>query len=102
MKKVGKKKITQKEATVVVTTTVLQGSKEVAKKIKIRPFVTETATMGVKLGTTINLGDFSSARIDVFVSMPCYVEEALGALEQCYDLADKFLTKKSEEVKGGE
>ena len=101
------KKVQQKEGSIVVTTTILQNKevmskKEDRKKIKIRPFVTSTANMGVGLGLTIPQGDWSSARIDVRVNMPCYVEEAVDALNQCYALADKFLSEKTKEVKGGE
>jgi hypothetical protein len=100
-KKKGKLEVKQREAMVTVTTTVLGGQKTKHKRIKIRPFIADTAMMGVKLGITIPTGDYASARVDVSVFMPCYVEESLDALNQCYAMADKFLTSKTEEVKGG-
>lgn len=103
MKKKIKKKIKEvraKQGTVSVTTTVLGGQKVEHKRIKVRPFVTDTATMGVRLGSTIPTGDYASARIDVSVFLPCYVEEALGTLDQCYQVAEKFLVSKLKEVKG--
>lgn len=43
--------------------------------INIRRFETDAAKVFVSMGLTINLGDFSSARIDVGLSVPCYAEE---------------------------
>ena len=93
--------IKQREAVVSVTTTILGGQKSKEKRIRIRPFITDTAMMGVKLGATIPTGDYASARIDVSVFCPCYKEEAVEMLGKCYDMADAFLSKKVEMIKGG-
>lgn len=97
--KVKVKKIEQREGTIVVTRTVLGSQKTSIKKIRIRPFATATANVGVKLGRTIPTGDYGSVRIDVMVNSPCYFEEAKEMLKQCYDMADKFLTDTVGEVK---
>ena len=60
--------VESKEATVVVSRTYLGQTKTKEKKIRIRPFVTDTANVSVKFGTTIPLGDFQSARVDVMIS----------------------------------
>lgn len=77
-----------REAIVEVRTTVL-GKEEVSEeKIRIRPFVTNPATVSVKAGFTKNLGNYESARVDVFLSMPCYSEEIDNVYEQVKDWVD--------------
>ena len=49
--------------------------KEEEHRITVKPFVTNTATVSVKGGATINLGNYESGRIDVMLSVPCYIEE---------------------------
>ena len=44
--------------------------------IQIRPFATDPAKVRVGRGVTINMGNFESARIDISIEMPCYVEDA--------------------------
>ena len=94
------KEVTQKEALVSVTKTVLGKPKERAKKIKIRPFVTDTATVAVKYGATINTGDYESTRIDVFLSCPCYKEEMVDVYNNLAEIADKLMEKEVAELKG--
>lgn len=95
------------EATVVVSKTVLkQKQPDKVEKIKIRPFVTSTATVSVKMGLTIGLPNFGSARIDVMVSSPCYKEEIVDVYTEVRTMVDDLLDKEAEtmEVKrlGGE
>ncbi len=106
VKKATSKTIKQKEASVVVSTTILQNKevmseKEDRERIKIRPFVSATASVGVKYGMTINLGDYSSARIDVMVNSPCYPEEMLQVFNQCCKMGDAWLSREIEKIKGG-
>lgn len=55
--------------------------------MEVRQFLTEPAKVGCAYGLTINLGNFESARVDVSVSMPCYVEE----LDAAYTQAKKWV-----------
>lgn len=41
----------------------------------------------VSVGSTINVGDYNSARCDVGVELPCYVEELPDALKTAYKMA---------------
>lgn len=95
------KRVIEKEASVQVTQTVLGKQKTTAKKIKIRPFVTDTANVSVKFGMTIPTGDYSSVRFDVMLSCPCYVEEMLDVYGNLRDLADKLAEQEAARL-GGE
>ena len=44
------------------------------EEMDIHSFETEPAYVRVNAGTTKNLGNFESLRIDVSISVPCYVE----------------------------
>jgi hypothetical protein len=44
-------------------------------KIPIRPFIGSPAYVKYQYGVTINMGDYNSARVEVSLSMPCYVAE---------------------------
>lgn len=48
-------------------------------------------------GTTKNLGDFNSARVDVMVELPCYPEasEIARAYEFASQLVDAFITRET-------
>lgn len=48
---------------------------ETDEVIGVHKFETPPARVGIALGLTINLGKYSSARIDVSLDMPCYKEE---------------------------
>jgi hypothetical protein len=64
-----------KEATLVVSRTMFHQETEERSQLPIRPFATIPAKVAVKLGRTINLGNYESARVDVSMEMPCYREE---------------------------
>lgn len=63
------------------------------KELDIHRFQTEPASVFVKFGRTINVGNFESVRLDVGVNLPCYKEEIEGA----YDKAVKFVVGKIQE-----
>lgn len=82
------KEITVKEAIIEVRKTVF-GQEEVSQeRIKIRPFLTNPASISMKAGFTKNLGNYESMRVDVMATMPCYVEEIDDAYEQVKDWVD--------------
>lgn len=53
--------------------------KDEKKDLEIRIFETEPAKVFVGLGLTISLKQYESIRIDVGLSVPCYVEEKEAA-----------------------
>lgn len=82
-------------ASITVSKTVFNQLTEEKEMIQIRPFATETAHVGVKIGRTINLGNYESARIDVLIDVPCYVEECKTVYNDVLKMAEDRL---SEEV----
>jgi hypothetical protein len=67
--------------------------------IEVHKFVVEPARVGVGLGVTINMGNYESARIDVNVQVPCYVEEADAAYQWARNWAAKRVESESADVK---
>jgi hypothetical protein len=63
-------------------------------QLEVRAFVTEPARVEVELGRSLNLGNYSTARIYVRVSLPCYAEE----LEDAYAHAFNFARDRVEET----
>jgi len=86
------------EGVVTVSSTVLDSKKTTQKKIPIRPFVTPTATVGVKFGATIPTADYANVKVDVFVSVPCYVEEIVDVFNQVRSLANELMTQEVERI----
>lgn len=65
------------------------GKEEVSnERIRIRPFITNPASISVKAGVTINLGNYESGRVDVMLTMPCYLEEVDEIYEQVKNWVD--------------
>jgi len=85
--------LAEREGSITVTTTVLNETKEKRKKIQIRPFVTNPASVSVKLGSTIPTGDYSSVRIDVMITAPCYIEEVPEMYKKVKKMVHALLNK---------
>lgn len=96
------KKVAEKEGRISVTRTYLDQTIEKKKRIKVRPFVTDTATVSVKYGATLAMGDYQSARIDVMVSVPCYLEEIMDVYPQVKTLVDALVEKEVEALGGSD
>ena len=94
-------KITSKEAQISVSRTMLNTSpKTKHEKILIRPYVTETATVGYKIGRVCNLGNYESLRVEVFISSPAYVEEIVDVFGQVKLMAEELLGSEIEKIMG--
>lgn len=85
-----------------VTVTVFGKETISEDRIPIRPFVTDTAHVSVKAGATISLGPktFEFARIDVFLSIPCYKEEVDDIFPRIKDWVDDRMRLEVDEIKG--
>lgn len=98
-------KIIEKEGLVTVTKTVVDrktGKNEKTEKvdkIKIRPFVTDTSTVGIQYKTLINTGDFSNVSVSVFISVPCYLEETVNVFRQVEKLGTELMLEQIGKVK---
>lgn len=79
-----------KEATLEVSRTAF-GKEEVSQeKLFVRLFQTNPANLSVKAGATINLGNYESARVDVMLSVPMYMEE----IDEMYPKVKKWVEEK--------
>lgn len=69
------------EAIATVTASGVGIAEDKRKVISIRKFETEPAYVRVSAGVTKSTGNYESLRIDVSISVPCYVEE-IGKVEK--------------------
>jgi hypothetical protein len=91
--------VSGKEAHISVTSTLGRFvKKDKNKKIRIRPFVTDTASVSVKGGLTIPTGDYESARFDVMITLPCYVEELAEVYKKTREMVEKLIDKEVESI----
>lgn len=75
---------------------------EKRKVIEVRQFVTEPAYVRVNAGVTKNLGNYESLRIDVSVSVPCYVEEVAQVEKRVAAMVADMLDAEVDEYVGNE
>jgi hypothetical protein len=75
------------------------GKEEVSsERIRIRPFISNPASISVKAGVTINLGNYESGRVDVMLTMPCYPEEVDQTYEDVKLWVDSRVEKERREI----
>ena len=88
-----KRKAVGHEGTIVVSRTKFNQIDEERQSLEIRPFGTDPAHIVVKLGRTINLGNYESARVDVSIDIPCYVEEVKQVYSDVMEYAQGLLAE---------
>lgn len=93
------KKIEQRDARYEVTKTVLGREETESGTMEIRPFETNPATVSVKGGATVNLGNYESARVDVMLTVPCYLEEIDEIYPRAKEWVDQKLATEYKELK---
>lgn len=84
------------EGTIVVSRTWPPEARE--ERIQIRPFKTDVVRIAVSKGRTINVGDYNSVRVDITISLPCYMEEIDQTFEYCSKLAEQYLVKECQPI----
>lgn len=62
-------------------------------------FVGPTATVSMNIGQTLNLGDYESCKVDIFMSVPCYLGEEDRALEHVRSFVQSKLVREVTEIK---
>lgn len=67
--------------------------------IQIKRFATEPAWVNVNLGLTINLGNYESAKLEVGVKVPCYMEEADDAYRWAKHWVESRVRAESSKIK---
>jgi hypothetical protein len=87
--------ITTRDSIAEVRKTVF-GKEEVSnERVRIRPFISVPASISVKAGVTINLGNYESGRVDVMLTMPCYPEE----IDRVYEDVKSWVDSRVEHVR---
>jgi len=66
--------------------------------ISVHRFVTRPASIAYEVGSTLNMGNYESARVSVRVEVPCYREELDGALGYAKEFAERVLGQEVEEI----
>lgn len=98
-----KKQIEGKTGTLSVTTnktqigTVKEDSEE-REQIEVSRFVTDTAFVTFACGVTRNMGNYESLRMEVRVTLPCYVEEIDEVYLKAKEWVDERLNKELGEL----
>lgn len=91
-----------------VTVTRVYGSKDapggiVEEQLEVQKFITDPAYVTVGAGTTKNLGDYESLRVDVRISLPCYAEEVDDVYDDVAEkVADRLEAEVNEYLNGGD
>lgn len=93
------KNLTARDARLEVTRTLLDKEETTSETLAIRPFETNPATISVKAGATVNLGNYESARVDVMLTMPCYIEEIDDIYPKVKEWVDAKLAEEYQELK---
>jgi hypothetical protein len=75
---------------------------EKRKVVEVRKFATEPAYVRVNAGVTKNLGNYESLRVDVSLTVPCYVEEMEKVQKRTAELVASMLDAEVEEYLGKE
>jgi hypothetical protein len=76
---------------VAVTSSYLGNEATKVTKLKVRRFESEPAYVRVNIGTTRNMGNYESLRVDVSISAPCYPEEIDKVVGMLGDKAAAFM-----------
>jgi hypothetical protein len=84
------------EAMKTVSRTRLKQTTGKQETLQVKLFATDTAQVEVALGKTINLGNYESARVEVRISVPCYVEEALVVYKETLDTVKRCIGEEIE------
>jgi len=72
------------------------------KVLEVRRFETEPAYVRVNAGVTKNLGNYESLRVDVSLTVPCYVEEIEQVQQKTAELVADMLDAEVTEYVGKE
>jgi hypothetical protein len=67
--------------------------------VAVHRYVTQPAVVGCELGSTLNMGNYESARISVTVTVPCYREEVDSAFEWAKDFVEERYKKEVAEAR---
>ena len=90
------------ESLLVVTASGVGVDEEKRKAIEVRKLETDPAFVRVNAGVTKNLGNYESLRVDVSLTVPCYVEEIEAVQKRTAGLVADMLDTEVEQYLGAE
>lgn len=93
---------TTHDAVVTVMASGVGIDEEKRKVIEVRKFETEPAYVRINAGVTKNLGNYESLRVDVAITVPCYVEEIEKVQKRTAEMVASMLDEEVEEYLGKE
>ncbi len=76
-------------------------TKDVAELVEVSKFETQPALIQRGYGLTLNQGNYESARVDVSLTLPCYVEDLEHADEYARKFVEERIQKEVASVRGG-
>lgn len=75
--------------------------KSTTENLEVKRFETHPAYVRRGYGVTLNLGNYESARVDVSVEVPCYVEDIYLAEQWAADFCEEKVVEEISRVRGG-
>lgn len=74
--------------------------KDTTEELEIKKFETTPAVVRRGYGLTMNLGNYESARVEVSVEVPCYVEDIYLADKWASDFCEERVKAEVDAVRG--
>lgn len=92
--------VQHKGGEVEVETTVAGVKNRTHRKLKVRPFVTSTANVGVSFGHSFEQDDGSWSKIQCSINIPCYKEEVEATFKATAKLCERLMDEEMERLGG--
>jgi hypothetical protein len=61
------------------------------QNIEVGVFATDAASAYAKVGRTLNMGNYESFKLEVGITLPCYLEEIQEGIDVAFTLASRKL-----------
>ena len=89
-----------KNGEIEVETTVAGVKNRTRRKLKVMPFVTSTANVGVSFGHSFEQDDGSWSKIQCSINLPCYKEEVEETFKVCAKLVERLMDEEIDRLGG--
>lgn len=91
-----------KSGLIEVETTVAGVKNKTRRKLKVRPFVTATANVGVSFGHSFEQDDGSWSKIQCSINLPCYKEEVEETFKVTAKLCERLMDEEMDRLGGAD
>lgn len=75
--------------------------KDTSEVVSVHEFTTRPAVIKRSYGMTVSIGNYESARFDVGIEVPCYLEDVENADQFAADFCEKRMKEEYNTVRGG-